>query len=55
MKTMLKGFIFWLIVIGCILGASAIANAIADMITMEMVMKVVYVMLGISLIYIFKK
>lgn len=54
MKNILKGFTFWTIVIGLILGASAIANILAEMITMEIIMKIVYIVLGFSLINLLK-
>ena len=55
MKTILLGFIFWGIVVGIIIGAGALANILAEIITMKMIMKVVYIMLGVCFIYIFKR
>ena len=52
MKNVLKGIIFWIIIIGIIIGAGALANVLAEIITMETIRTVVYIALGISFIYI---
>ena len=54
MKKTLQGFIFWTIVIAFILLMTAIGQALASVITMDMIMTVVYAALGYSIIYIFK-
>lgn len=54
MKELVKGFIFWGIVIGIIIGAGLIVNILAEIITMGMIMQAVYVVLGISVTYILK-
>ena len=54
MKELLKGFILWGIVIGAIIGAGALVNVLAQIITMKTIMAVVYIALGISIIYILR-
>lgn len=54
MKNILKGLRFFTIVIGTVLGVTAIVSTIAEFITMNMIMPIVYVILGLSLIYIMK-
>ena len=54
MKNILGGLSFWAIVIGIVLGVTAIGNTLAEIITMNMVMPIVYIILGLSLIYIMK-
>ena len=48
----IKGIIFWIIVIAFILIATAIGQALANLLTMDSIMTVVYVALGFSFIYI---
>lgn len=55
MKNILKGFIFWIIIIGMIIGAGALVNVLAQIITMKAIMTVVYIALGCGIIYIFKE
>lgn len=55
MKNVFRGIIFWIIAIALIIAVSAAVNVLAEIITMEMIMTVVYIALGISVIYIFKK
>ena len=54
MKEFLKGIMFWIIEVGMIVAAGAIVNVLAGIITMEMIMTVVYIMLGVCILYIFK-
>lgn len=54
MKKTLQGFIFWTIAIAFILLMTAIAQALANLITMELVMAVVYIALGYGITYILK-
>ena len=54
MKKTLQGFIFWTIAIAFILLMTTIGQALANLITMELVMAVVYIALGFSFIYILK-
>lgn len=54
MKKTLQGFIFWTIVIRFMLVMFAIGQALANLITMDMIMTVVYIALGYSFIYILK-
>jgi hypothetical protein len=55
MKNILKGFIFWGLFIGLIIGAGALVNVLAEIITMKMIMTVVYIALGLGIIYILKE
>lgn len=55
MKELLKGFIFWGIVIGMIIGVGALVNVLAHVITMKAIMTVVYIALGCGIIYILKE
>lgn len=54
MKNTIKGLIFWIAVVGMIIGAGAIVNVLTQIITMKMIMTVVYIALGISIIYILR-
>lgn len=54
MKNILRGLIFWTIAIAFILIMFAIGQALANLLTMNLVMAVVYIALGYSFIYIFK-
>lgn len=54
MKNILKGSIFWTIVIAFILIMFAIGQALANLLTMNLVMAVVCIALGFSFIYILK-
>lgn len=54
MKEFLKGIMFWLIAVVMVVAAGAIVNVLAGIITMEMIMTVVYIMLGVCILYIFK-
>ena len=54
MKNILRGFIFWTIAIAFILLMTTIGQALANLVTMDAIMTVVYVALGFSFIYILK-
>lgn len=58
MKNILKetilGITFWSIVIGFILGMCTIAELLSRVITMNMIMTVIYIVMGYGFIYIFK-
>lgn len=54
MKNILQGITFWTIAIAFILLMTTIGQALANLITMETIMTVVYAALGYSFIYILK-
>ena len=54
MKNTIKGIIFWIIVIAFILIMFAIGQALANLITMDSIMAVVYIALGFSFLYLLK-
>lgn len=54
MKKTLQGFIFWIIVMAFILLMTTMGQALASVISIELVMTVVYIALGFSFIYILK-
>lgn len=54
MKNILRGLLFWTIIIGFILVLSALANILAEVITMKQIMTVVYIALGFSFIYLLR-
>lgn len=54
MKNILQGFIFWTIAIAFILLMTTIGQALANLITMDLIMTAVYIALGYSFIYILK-
>ena len=54
MKNTIKGLIFWTIAIAFILITTSIGQALANLLTMNLVMAVVYIALGFSFIYILK-
>lgn len=55
MKNTIKGLIFWTIAIAFILIMFTIGQALANLLTMNFVMTVVYIALGFSFIYILRK
>lgn len=55
MKKQLTGFIFWIIALTFILTMFAIGQVLANLITMDSIMTVVYIALGFSFIYILRK
>ena len=54
MKNTLRGIAFWTIAIAFILLMTTIGQALANLITIDVIMTVVYVALGFSFIYILK-
>ena len=54
MKKTLQGFIFWTIAIALIIAMLGIGQALANLITMKQIILITYVVLGYSIIYIFK-
>ena len=54
MKNILRGIAFWTIAIAFILLMTTIGQALASVISIELVMTVVYIALGLSFIYILK-
>lgn len=55
MKNTIKGLIFWIAIVGMIIGAGAIVNVLAQIVTMKIIMTLVYIALGIGIVYIFKE
>lgn len=55
MKNTVRGFIFWTIALVFILIMFSIGRALANLITMDSIMAVVYISLGFSFIYILRK
>ena len=55
MKKLLLGLAFWAILLLIMLAIFAIAEFLAKIITINFIMTIVYIMLGISIVYIFKK
>ena len=55
MKKTLQGIIFWTIAIAFILLMTTIGQALANLMTMDLIMTVVYAALGFSFIYILKR
>ena len=54
MKKTLQVFIFWTIVMGFILAMFGIGQTLANLITMDLVMTLVYIALGYEITYILK-
>ena len=54
MKNTIRGIIFWTIALAFILIMFAIGQALANLLTMNFIMAVVYIALGFSFIYILK-
>ena len=55
MKNTIRGLIFWTIALAFILIMFSIGQALANLLTMDSIMAVVYIALGFSFIYILKK
>lgn len=55
MKKTLQGFIFWIIVMAFILLMTTIGQVLANLVNIKTIMTAVYVTLGCSFIYIFKR
>ena len=54
MKNIIRGIIFWIIVLAFIFVMFTIAEALSKIVTMNAIMNLVYVLLGISIVYILK-
>lgn len=54
MKNILRGLTFWIIAIGFILLVAMIAETLAKLATMDMIMTIVYTALGYGFVYILK-
>lgn len=55
MKNIIRGLIFWIIVLALILAMWGIAETLSKIVTISMIMNLVYVLLAISIVYILKK
>lgn len=55
MKNILTGLIFWTILLLIMLAIFAIAEVLAKIVTIDFIMTVVYIAMGISIVYILKK
>lgn len=55
MKNILTGLIFWTILLLIMLAIFAIADFIAKVVTINFIMTIVYIAMGISIVYILKK
>lgn len=55
MKNILTGIIFWTILILAMLAIFAIAEVLAKIVTIKAIMTIVYITMGISIVYILKK
>ena len=54
MKNIIRGIIFWIIALAFIFVMWTIAEALSKIVTINMIMNLVYVLLGISIVYILK-
>ena len=54
MKNTIKGIIFWTIALAFMLLIFAIGNALANVITINFIIRIAYITLGFSFIYILK-
>ena len=54
MKNILRGITFWTIAIAFILLMTTIGQALANLISMDLVMRAVYISLGYGITYILK-
>ena len=54
MKNTIRGIIFWIIALAFTLIMFSIGQALANLLTMDSIMTVVYIALGFSFIYILK-
>ena len=55
MKNILTGLIFWTILLLIMLAIFAIAEVLAKIVTIDFIMTVVYIAMGISIVYILKR
>lgn len=54
MMNIIKGFIICTMFTGFIIIGSMLANVLANMITMKTIMKILYIFLGFSIVYIIR-
>ena len=54
MKNSIRGFIFWIIALAFIFVMFLVAETLSKIVTMNAIMNLVYVLLGISIVYILK-
>lgn len=55
MKNIFTGIIFWTILLVAMFILFAIAEVLAKVVTIKAIMTIVYIAMGISIVYIFKK
>ena len=55
MKKIFLGLAFWTILLLIMLAIFAVADFLAKVVTINFIMAIVYIMLGFSIVYIFKK
>lgn len=55
MKKIFLGLIFWTILLLIMLAIFAIAEFLAKVVTIDFIMTIVYIAMGISIVYILKK
>lgn len=54
MKNMIRGLIFWIVALAFIFVMFVIAETLSKIVTINVIMNLVYVLLGISIVYILK-
>ena len=54
MKNLIRGLIFWIIALAFIFVMFLVAETLSKIVTISMIMNLVYVLLGISIVYILK-
>lgn len=54
MKNAIRGIMFWTIVMTFVSIMFAVGQALANVVTMDFIMNIVYVLLAISIVYILK-
>lgn len=54
MKNSIRGFIFWIIALAFIFVMFLVAETLSKIVTINAIMNLVYVLLGISIVYILK-
>lgn len=54
MKNLIRGIIFWITALAFIFAMFTIAETLSKIVTINAIMNLVYVLLGISIIYILK-
>ena len=55
MKNMFTGIIFWTVLLLIMLAMFAIADFLAKIITINFILTIVYIAMGISIVYILKR